>query len=70
MKNKTETNKVNDDAHHLIVGIEHDKVGAEVKFTRWDLIDLSSFRVRLKAEFEGSNADMYREDAVVGASAR
>ena len=67
---KRETNKVNDDAHHLIVGIEHDKVGAEVKFTRWDLIDLSSFRVRLKAEFEGSNADMYREDAVVGASAR
>ena len=67
---KRETNKVNDDAHHLIVGIEHEKTGAEVKFTRWELIDLSSFRVRLKAEFEGSNADMYREDAVVGASAR
>ena len=67
---KRETNKVNDDAHHLIVGIEHEKTGAEVKFTRWELIDLSGFRVRLKAEFEGSNADMYREDAVVGASAR
>ncbi len=63
---KRETNKVNDDASHLIVGIEHEKAGAEVKFTRWELIDLSAFRVRLKAEFEGSNADMYREDAVVG----
>ena len=67
---KRETNKVNDDAHHLVVGIEHEKTGADVKFTRWELIDLSGFRVRLKAEFEGSNADMYREDAVVGASAK
>jgi len=67
---KRETNKVNDDAHHLIVGIEHEKTGAEVSFTRWELIDLSGFRVRLKAEFEGSNADMYREGAVVGASSQ
>ena len=65
---KRETNKVNDDAHHLVVGIEHEKTGTEVKFTRWELIDLSGFRVRLKAEFEGSNADMYREDAVVAGS--
>jgi len=67
---KRETNKVNDDAHHLIVGIEHEKTGAEVKFTRWELIDLANFRVRLKAEFEGSNADMYREDAVVAGSGK
>jgi hypothetical protein len=67
---KRETNKVNDDAHHLIVGIEHEKTGPEVSFTRWELIDLGGFRVRLKAEFEGSNKDVYREDAVVGASAR
>jgi hypothetical protein len=67
---RRETNKVNDDAHHLIVGIEHEKTGAEVNFTRWELIDLSGFRVRLKAEFEGSNADMYREDAVVGTGGR
>jgi hypothetical protein len=67
---KRETNKVNDDAHHLIAGIAHEKTGTEVKFSRWELIDLSNFRVRLKAEFEGSNADMYREDAVVGASGK
>lgn len=65
---RRETNKVNDDAHHLIVGIEHEKTGAEVRFTRWELIDLSGFRVKLKAEFEGSNADMYREEAVVAGS--
>ena len=67
---KRGTNKVNDDAQHLIVGIEHEKTGAEVVFTRWELIDLSRFRVRLKAEFEGSNADMYRDEAVVAGSVK
>ena len=67
---RRETNKVNDDAHHLVIGIEHEKTGAEVVFARWELIDLSIFRVRLKAEFEGSNADMYREDAVVAGSGK
>ena len=67
---KRETNKVNDDAQHLIVGIEHEKTGADVVFTRWELIDLSKFRVRLKAEFEGSNADMYRDEAVVAGSGK
>ena len=66
---KRATNKVNDDAVHLIVGIEHqrDEDGA-VRFTRWELIDLANFRVKLKAEFEGSNADLYRPEAVVGSS--
>jgi len=64
---KRATNKVNDDARHLIIGIEHDR-GADdaVRFTKWELIDLANLRVKLKAEFEGSNADMYRPEAVVG----
>ncbi len=67
---KRETNKVTEDARHLIVGIEHERAkDGSVHFARWELIDLSEFRVRLKAEFEGSNADMYRPGAVVGASA-
>jgi hypothetical protein len=67
---KRATNKVNDDARHLIIGIEHERDAAGVvKFTRWELIDLANFRVKLKAEFEGSNADLYRPEAVVGASA-
>jgi len=66
---KRATNKVNDDARHLIIGIEHarDAEGV-VHFMKWELIDLANFRVKLKAEFEGSNADMYRPDAVVGRS--
>jgi hypothetical protein len=67
---KEATNKVRDDAVHFIIGFEHEngKVG-EWKFTRWDLVDLGHFRVRLKAEFQGSNHDMYRPEAVVATSA-
>lgn len=35
-----------------------------------DRADKDDQRVRLKAEFEGSNADLYRKDAVVGSSAK
>jgi hypothetical protein len=38
------------------------------KFTRWDLVDLSRFTVKLKAEFQGSNRDMYRPEAIVASS--
>ncbi|HEY2045620.1 MAG TPA: hypothetical protein VGG93_03460 [Candidatus Udaeobacter sp.] len=40
------------------------------KFTRWDLVDLSRFTVKLKAEFQGSNHDMYRSEAIVASSAK
>jgi hypothetical protein len=68
---KRETNKVTEDARHLIVGIEHRReADGTVRFVRWELIDLAEFRVRLKAEFEGSNADLYRPEAVVGAGGK
>jgi Glycosyl transferase family, helical bundle domain len=38
------------------------------KFTRWDLVDLSHFQVKLKAEFQGSNNDRYRPEAIVATS--
>jgi hypothetical protein len=38
------------------------------RFTRWDLVDLSRFEVKLKAEFQGSNRDMYRPEAIVASS--
>jgi hypothetical protein len=69
---KTTTNKVRDDAVHLVVGFEHeprDKNGAW-KFTRWDLVDLARFKVKLKAEFQGSNRDMYQPEAIVATSAK
>jgi hypothetical protein len=63
------TNKVLDDAAHLIIGIEHARAGAgRWRFVAWRLVDLSHFRVRLKAEFQGSNRDLYKDDATVARS--
>jgi hypothetical protein len=79
------TNKVRDDAVHFVVGFEHapretgsgsPAAGGSSspktiwKFTRWDLVDLSRFTVKLKAEFQGSNRDMYRPEAIVASSAK
>lgn len=58
---KTETLKITDDAVHLLVGIHHDGHVGRWAFTGWRLVDLSKLRVRLKAEFQASNADLYRE---------
>jgi hypothetical protein len=68
---KVMTNKVRDDAVHLILAFEHaPRAAGHWEFTRWDIVDLSHFKVRLKAEFQGSNRDMYRPEAVVGTSAK
>lgn len=68
---KVATNKVRDDAVHLILGFEHEpRKAGHWNFTRWDIVDLSQFKVRLKAEFQGSNRDMYRPDAIVATSAK
>lgn len=68
---KGATNKVRDDAVHLILGIEHaPRSAAHWEFTHWDIVDLAHFQVKLKAEFQGSNRDMYRPDAIVGTSAK
>ena len=71
------TNKVRDDAVHFVVGFEHaqrETASGSSKgtwnFTRWDLVDLSRFTVKLKAEFQGSNRDMYRPEAIVASSAK
>jgi hypothetical protein len=69
---KKTTNKVRDDAVHFVLGFEHqsrDK-NAAWKFTRWDLVDLSRFHVKLKAEFQASNRDMYRPEAIVASSGK
>ncbi len=67
---KNATNKVRDDAVHFIVGFEHEKKSESGgwNFTRWDLVDLATFKVKLKAEFQGSNHDMYRPEAIVATS--
>ena len=57
---KNETLKITDDAVHLLVGIEHDGKEPLWTFTGWRLVDLSKLRVRLKAEFQATNAELYR----------
>jgi hypothetical protein len=67
---KVATNKVRDDAVHLIAGFEHEaRADRRWRFTRWDLVDLCKFQVKLKAEFQGSNRDMYQPEAIVATSA-
>lgn len=56
---KNETLKITDDAVHLLAGIEHDGNEGKWTFTGWRLVDLSTLRVRLKAEFQASNAELY-----------
>ena len=61
---KNETLKITDDAVHLLVGIEHDGKDGQWTFTGWHLVDLSKLRVRLKAEFQASNADLYQKSVL------
>lgn len=63
---KVATNKVREDAVHLILGFEHqERKGSQWHFSRWRIVDLSGFKVRLKAEFQGSNRDIYRPEAIM-----
>lgn len=68
---KRETSKVLEDAHHLLIGIEHaGKTDGHWQFLGWDMVDLSRFKLRLKAEFQGSNRDLYQPETIVGSSSR
>jgi hypothetical protein len=62
---KSRTNKILDDAHHLLVGIAHDGNDGRWTFLSWHLVDLAGFRVALKAEFQGSNRDLYRPELII-----
>jgi hypothetical protein len=63
---KTTTGKVHDDARHLLVGVQHNEgQGGQLRFEGWEIVDVSKIKVRLKAEFQASNKDMYRDETVV-----
>lgn len=60
------TNKILDDAHHLIVGVEHGgKTDGAWRFLKWELVDASRFTVRLKVEFQASNRELYGKATIV-----
>ena len=66
---KQDTNKVLEDAHHLLIGFEHaGRVDGHWKFLGWELVDLSRLNVWLKAEFQASNRDLYKPEAIIGGS--
>jgi len=58
---KTDTLKITDDAVHLILGITHDGIAGQWTFQGWRVVCLANLQVRLKAEFQASNADLYRD---------
>ena len=66
---KTRTNKVLENAHHILVGISHDGNSGKWKFTSWHAVDLAEFKVRLKAEFQAGNKDLYDSDLIFSESA-
>ena len=53
-----ETNKNLDDTHHLIFGIQHDGETGAWTYPNWELVDLTSFRVKLKVEFRAGNREL------------
>lgn len=53
------TGKITSDARHLIAGISHDGHDGGWHFTGWKLVDVSALPVKLKAEFQASNREMY-----------
>lgn len=61
---KTDTLKITDDAVHLILGIEHDGKAREWTFLGYRVTCLANLSVRLKAEFQASNADLYRDSTL------
>lgn len=64
------TNKILNDASHLIVGISHSgKQDGHWKLDAWKVVDLIDFKVRLKAEFQANNRQLYQENRVLGKSA-
>ncbi|MFK5924200.1 MAG: hypothetical protein QM496_18640 [Verrucomicrobiota bacterium] len=62
---KKESGKILDDAHHLLIGIEHDSHNGAWKFTKWRLVDLSGLKIRLKPEFQASNKDIYLKERIL-----
>ena len=60
------TNKITEDASHLIVGVSHQgRMGDRWLLQSWRVVDLIDFKVRLKAEFQASNRDLYYAGAII-----
>ncbi|MCX7869603.1 MAG: hypothetical protein N2322_06595 [Terrimicrobiaceae bacterium] len=62
---KISTSKITADARHLLVGVAHEEdAEGRMRFVRWELADVAAMPVRLKIEFQSSNRDIYRPEAI------
>jgi hypothetical protein len=59
---KVRSSKIGEDACHFLLGISHDGNDGAWTFLGAELVDLSGLKVRLKAEFQASNRDIYPEN--------
>ncbi len=66
----TKNGKVREDARHLLIGFEHNGENQAWTFLQWHLIDLSRISVRLKAEFQTNNRELYQPENTLRSSAR
>lgn len=62
---KGKTNKVTKNAHHLLLGFAHDGKDGQWMFVSFDLVDISKLKVRLKAEFDASNKQVYQRENII-----
>lgn len=57
--------KIHYDGLHFLLGIKHDGKDGDWTFTGLKIVDVAKLKVRLKAEFQASNRDMYKEDLIL-----
>jgi hypothetical protein len=62
---RQKTTKITKDACHLLLGFSHDGKDGQWTFGQPELVDVSKLQVRLKAEFDASNKDVYRPENVL-----
>jgi len=66
---KQETLKITEDAIHLLVAVGHSpRPDGGIRFDSWELIDIADMPLRLKAEFQASNREIFGEASSVGKS--
>lgn len=59
---KTTTRKIQHDAIHFLLGIQHDGKDGDWNFTGSKIVDISPLPLKLKAEFHSSNKEIYHKD--------
>ncbi|MEX1118003.1 MAG: hypothetical protein WEB60_04335 [Terrimicrobiaceae bacterium] len=66
---KKETLKITEHAIHLLVSVSHSPhPQGGIRFESWELIDIADMPLRLKAEFQASNREIFEKSRIVAKS--